>query len=441
MANVPNIKVTPPGKEACRVLERDAKFLSSSLIRPYPFVMKRGSGLVVEDVDGNTYLDFNAGIACCQVGHSHPEVVKAIKEQSDLFLHMCYTDFYYSIVVDLAERLCDITPGEFPKQVYFGNSGAEAVEAAIKLARYHTRKPRFLGFIGAFHGRTFGALSFTSSKATQRKHFAPLIPDTVLIPYPYCYRCHYNLTLDNCDFHCIKVIEEVYFAKVIPPEDTAAVLIEPIQGEGGYIVPPDGYFEKLSQLLNKYNILLIIDEVQSGMGRTGKWFAIEHWNCIPDMITIAKGIASGMPLGAMVGKKELFTWDKGSHATTFGGNPVCCAAAMKTIEIIQRDNLLENAKNLGNYFIDALNKQKRQFEFIGDVRGKGLMIGVEIVKDKKTKEKNPKLRDKIVNELFKNGILVLPCGECSFRIAPPLTITMKEAEIGMNILEKILKNI
>jgi len=447
---IPWIKVTPPGPKARKVLARDRHYISPSFTRAYPLVARRGSGMVIEDEDGNRYLDFNAGVAVCITGHCHPEVVAVIRQQAGELIHMIGTDFYYHHQSDIAEKLAEITPGRFPKKVFLANTGAEAVEAALKLSRYYTKRPRFIAYIGAFHGRTFGALSLTSSKAVQRRYFAPLLPEVTHIPYPYCYRCVFNLTHPKCNFACLNYLEDIIFKKVVPPEEVAAVIVEPIQGEGGYIMPPDGYFQHLRKLCDRYGILLVADEVQSGMGRTGKMFAIEHWKTIPDIICIAKGVASGMPLSAMVSRAELQTWPAGAHANTFGGNPVTCVAAMKTIELLE-NGLIDNAARTGRYLLNRLMNLKNKYGFIGDVRGKGLMIGVEIVKDKRDKiparqgsrclagGKDPARRNKIVERCFKRGLLILGCGDNNIRFSPPLIVTRNQIDIALEIFEDALK--
>ncbi len=436
----PKIKVTPPGPVAKKILEEDVKYISPSYTREYPLVVKKAKNLFVQDVDGNTYLDFTAAIGVCNVGHNNEEVKQAMEEQLNNYVHFALGDFYNDKAPLLAQKLCEITPGNFDKMVFFTNSGTESVEAALKLSRYHKRKPRILGFIGSFHGRTMGSLALTSSKATQRQHFSPLLGDITLVPYPYCYRCPYNLKYPECNFWCVKIIEEVYFKKVCPPEDVACCVVEPIQGEGGYIVPPDGYFEELNKILKKYEILLVADEVQSGIGRTGKWFAMQHTNVVPDIISIAKALANGLPIGAIVGNKKIFSWGKGSHNNTFGGNALAVAAAIKTLELVET-KYMENAKNIGEYILTTVRRWVEEYEFLGDVRGKGLMIGLEFVKDKSTKEEAKELRDKIIEKCFEKGLLLLPCGENVIRFSPPLSITKKEADLGLSIFEDVMNQL
>ncbi|MFH1230243.1 MAG: acetyl ornithine aminotransferase family protein [Planctomycetota bacterium] len=437
-ANLPFIKVLPPGPEAKKVLAKDKRYISPSYTRGYPFVAEKGYGMMIEDPDGNRYMDLNAGVAVCATGHCHPEIVHAIQKQSERLIHMIGTDFYYRWQSDVAEELTKITPGKFAKKAFLANTGAEAIEAAIKLTRYITHRPKMIAFIGCFHGRTMGALSLTASKAAQRRYFSPMLSEVTHIPYPYCYRCLFNLTYPKCNFACISYLEDIIFTKVSPPEDIAAIFIEPIQGEGGYVVPPDGYLQRLKKLADKHGIILVADEIQTGLGRTGKMFAVEHWKVEPDIICIAKGIASGMPLSAMVSRASLQKWTPGSHANTFGGNPVCCAAALKTIELL-KESLVENAKISGDYLIKRLKSLQNKYDFIGDVRGKGLMIGIEIVKNRKTKAKDPERRNNIVNNCFKKGILLVGCGENNIRFSPPLIITKNDIDIAMEIFEKVLK--
>lgn len=435
---VPEIKTKLPGPKARRLIIEDEKYTSTSYARVYPLVVNQAQGAVVEDVDGNRFLDFTAGIAVCTTGHCHPRIVKAIRTQARKLIHMSGTDFYYQPMTELARKFAEISPGKTKKRVFFTNSGAESVEAAFKLARYKTHRLRMIAFLGAFHGRTLGALSLTASKVRQRRSFAPLVPDVTHVPYAYCYRCPYNLEYGSCDIACVEYIENTLFTKSVPPEEVAAIIVEPIQGEGGYIIPPPEFHQRLRQLTKKYGILYIVDEVQTGMGRTGKMFAIEHWNVEPDIICLAKGIASGMPLGIMVAGAKIMTWEKGAHASTFGGNPVSCQAALETIKLLE-ERLIKNAQRQGTYMLNQLKKMKYQYEIIGDVRGKGLMIAVEIVKNKHTKLQTPKKRDSIIQDCFRKGLLLLGCGESSVRFVPPLIITRKDADIALSIFEETLK--
>jgi 4-aminobutyrate aminotransferase len=353
---------------------------------------------------------------------------------------MSSSDFCYPSLVKLAKKLAEITPGGPNKRTFFSNSGAEAIEAAIKLARWSTKRKLILAFYGAFHGRTYGALSLTASKPVQRREFEPLLPGVIHIPYPYCYRCVFNLTYPKCDFACIRYIEDIIFRTVAPPSQVAALFAEPIQGEGGYIIPPDGYFKQLKALLDKYEILFVDDEIQSGMGRTGKMFAIEHWEVIPDIVCIAKGIASGLPVGATVARRSIMDWPEGAHASTFGGNPVACEAALATIKLLE-DELVENAKNMGEYLLQELKRTTKEVPIIGDIRGKGLMIACEVVKDKNTKEKAPEKKDQIIHNCFLDGLLLLGCGENVVRFMPPLIVNKKEVDTAVKIFNKSLEKV
>ena len=441
MATYPKIVVSPPGPKAREMVKRDESLVSPSYARFYPLVIDSGKGCIVKDVDGNEFIDFNSGLVCLNVGHSHPKVVAAIKKQCDRFLHYSNTDFYYDEVIDLAGKLAEITPGDFKKKVYFGNSGAEAIEAAVKLAKWHSRRQLFIAFISAFHGRTIGALSFTASKPTQRRYFFPLMPGVTHVPYPHCYRCPFKLAYPECHYWCVDFIDEYVLQKYVPPEDTAAILYEPIQGEGGYVVPPPEYPKRLKKLADKYGLLFIDDEVQAGMGRTGKWFAIEHWDVEPDIICSAKGLASGMPLGAIVANAKVMDWAGGSHASTFGGNPLSCAAALAVIDVIKEERLLENAAKQGTYIMKRLEELKARSEIVGDVRGKGLMIGLEIVEDKRSKKPAPEKVKEIMMRSWKRGVAVITCGTSTIRIAPPLVITRDLVDSALDIIEDTVKEV
>ncbi|MCP2520056.1 acetyl ornithine aminotransferase family protein [Candidatus Aminicenantes bacterium AC-335-B20] len=436
----PCIKTSLPGPKAKELLEKDKKFVSPSYTRPYPLTVKKAHGMLIEDMDGNIFLDFTAGIAVNVTGHTHPKVVEAIKKQSEELIHMSGTDFYYAPQVLLAEKLAEIVPIKGEKKVFFGNSGTEVVEAAIKLARYYTKRPGIIAFYGSFHGRTLGSLSLTASKAVQRKNMAPFLPNVFHSPYAYCYRCIFGKEVDNCKLECISFIKEFLFSKIAPPEDIAAIIIEPIQGEGGYNIPPEKFIKAINDLAKENKILLIVDEIQSGMGRTGKWFAFEHFGIEPDIVTIAKGIASGLPLGVCVSKAEIMTWEPGAHASTFGGNPVSCASALATIELLEKE-LISNAKEMGEYMLSKLRELQKKHPLIGDIRGKGLMIGVELVKDRETKEKAKEERDKIVYKCFEKGLIILGAGENSIRFCPPLIIKKEDIDIGLKIFEKALSDV
>ncbi len=435
------IVVTPPGPKARELLQKDQTFITHSAVRWYPLVAESGSGCIVKDVDGNEFIDFNSGLAVLAVGQSHPRVVQAIKTQAEKLLHYSWTDFYYKPLIDLAEQLTKITPGTFQKKVFMANSGAEAIEAAMKASRWHTRRPLFLAYTGSFHGRTFGAMSLTASKPVQRRYFSPLVSEVTHVPYPYCYRCPFRLQYPECDLWCVDFIEEEVLMKYHPGEETAAMFIEPVQGEGGYVIPPDEYFKRLKKILDKYGILLVDDEVQSGMGRTGKWFALEHWGITPDIIKIAKALASGLPLGAVVAKEELMDWEGGSHANTFGGNPVACAAALQVIDIIRQEGLLENANKQGTYLVKRLRELQQKYPIIGDVRGKGLMVGAELVKDPETKEPAAKEVVEVMDKCFKRGLAIITSGKSTMRFAPPLIITSELVDAGVDIFEGVIKEI
>lgn len=430
---VPHIRTPLPGPKSAAAIARDERVMSPSYTRLYPLVIRTGRGAVVEDLDGNTFLDFTAGIAVCSTGHCHPEVVAAIQDQADKYLHMSGTDFYYEPQIELAEKLAAAAPGTSPKKVFFTNSGAEAVEAAFKLARWHTGRQKVIAFYGAFHGRTFGALSLTASKTKQRARFAPLVPEVHHVPYANCLRCPINLTHPGCRIKCVDFIEDTLLRHEAPPSEVAAIFVEPIQGEGGYVVPPAEYHARLRALCDKHGILLVADEVQSGMGRTGRMFAIEHWGVEPDIVCTAKGIASGMPLGAIIAKAELMNWTPGSHASTFGGNPVSCRAALATIDLLERE-YMANAAAVGEHLSARLRQLQARFECIAQVRGLGLMIGVEFVEDRDGMVPAAGLRNRLVDACFERGLLLLPCGESTIRFCPPLCITADQADAAVEIL-------
>lgn len=434
----PKIVVTPPGPKARGIVERDHALISPSFGRAYPLVIKSGLGSIITDVDGNEFIDMNAGLAVCSIGHRHPKVIAAIKEQVDRFLHYSYTDFYYESYVDLGETLHDLIPGDFRKKFFYGNSGAESVEAAIKLARWHSRRQGILAYIGSFHGRTMGAVSLTGSKPAQRRYFSPLVPGVEHIFYPYCYRCPFNLECPDCGFRCVSYIDDYLFHKFVPPEEVAMVVAEPIQGEGGYIVPPKGYFRELKKLLDEHGILLAMDEVQTGIGRTGKWFGIEHFDAVPDIVCMAKGIAAGLPLGVTASRADLMDWTPGSHASTFGGNPVSCAAAQAVIGVIKEEKLLENAEKQGSYIMKRLNEAMDDHPMMGDVRGAGLMVGVELVKDRDTKEPAREETVDVMMRCFRKGVAIVNCGVSTIRMMPPLVITRDLVDASLEIFLECL---
>lgn len=433
LPQVPHLATSLPGPRAKAIIERDGQVVSPSYTRGYPFVIARGEGAMVEDVDGNVFLDCAAGIAVNSTGHSHPDVVAAIVEQASRYLHMSGTDFYYELQVELAEVLSAVVPMPGPCRSFFGNSGAEANEAAIKLARYHTKRPFLIAFMGSFHGRTLGALSLTASRAVQRKGFGPVTaPGVFHVPYPDVYRGGPR-AVDEC----LEFLEDRTFVQLVSPDEVAAIVVEPIQGEGGYLVPPPEFLQRLRAIADRHGILLIADEVQSGMGRTGKMFAIEHAGVQPDIITMAKGIASGMPLGVATARAGVMDWTPGAHASTFGGNPVSCAAALTTIRLLQ-DQLIANAADVGTYLLDGLRALQEKHPLIGDVRGKGLMIGVELVKDRTTKARATAERDRVVDEAFARGLLVLGAGRNAIRLSPPLVLTRAQAKTAIDILDAAL---
>src|SRR5580692_10266155 len=373
-SKLPHLVTELPGPKAKKLVERDHHVVSPSYTRDYPLVAKAGRGALVEDVDGNTFLDFNAGIAVVATGHCHPEVVAAVQRQAADLIHMSCTDFYYEGMVELAEKLAAIAPGSEPKKVYFGNSGTEAIEAAIKLARYHTGREKIIAFYGAFHGRTMGSLSLTASKAVQRKGFGSLLSDVFHVPYANTYRCPYGHEAKDCCTDCAKFIERVLFTKIVDPHEVAAIIVEPIQGEGGYVPGPPEFLRELQRICRQQGIMFITDEVQSGMGRTGKWWAGDHAGIEPDILCVAKGIASGLPLSATIARAGVMDWKPGAHASTFGANPVSVAAALVTLRLVQ-ERYMENARRMGEYIFGRLSAWPGKFRIIGDVRGKGLMIG------------------------------------------------------------------
>ena len=437
---VPNIKTPLPGPKAKAIIDRDQMVVSPSYTRGYPLVIERGTGSSVQDVDGNLFLDCAAGIAVNSTGHSHPDVVRAITEQSQKFLHMSGTDFYYEPQVRLAEELASIVPIRNGVRSFFGNSGTEAIEACIKLARYATGRPNIVAFLGGFHGRTLGALALTASKAIQRRGFGPLMSGVFHAPYADCYRCPLGLRAENCAAECLDFIDHQLFVHLVSPDEVAAIVVEPIQGEGGYVVAPDQFLQRLRELTQKNGILLVADEVQSGMGRSGKMFAIEHAGVEPDIVAIAKGVASGLPLGVAAARADLMSWPPGAHASTFGGNPVSCAAALVTIGLLKQQ-LVANAATVGAHLLDGLKGLSDKHRLIGDVRGRGLMIGVELVRDRTTKERATDERDAVVTAAFRRGLLVLGAGKNAIRFSPPLVLTRAEADTAVRIFDEALTEV
>jgi 4-aminobutyrate aminotransferase len=428
-----------PGPKARAIVDSDDRYVSPSYTRSYPMVAKSGRGIRVTDVDGNEFLDFAAGIAVNSTGHCHPEVVAAIQKQAAELIHISGTDFYYEHMITLAERLSAIAPMPGPHKFYYGNSGAEAIECALKLARYHTGRQNVIAFFGAFHGRTMGALSLTASKPQQRRRFSPLVPGVTHVRYPYAYRGCSGGPQEEERFAlaCARYIEDKLFKTTLPAEEVAAIFVEPIQGEGGYVVAPTIFMQELRRICDKHGILLVADEVQSGAGRTGKWWAIEHTGVQPDMVCIAKGIASGMPLGICMTRADIMNWVPGSHASTFGGNPVAIAAAIATMDVLEREGIA-NASAMGEICFSRMRNWPDKHAHVGDVRGRGLMIGVEIVESQESRKPAPVLRDRIVELAFEKGLLLLGCGETSIRLAPPLIINQHETTIGLDIFEQCI---
>jgi len=433
-----NIRVVPPGPKAREILRRDESVLMQSYVRWFPLVISRGDGFIVEDVDGNRYIDFNAGIAVLSTGHRHPKVIEAVKTQLDRFIHYSLTDFYYELAVKYGDKLLKAVG--IDGKLFYTNSGTESIEAAMKISKgfFGGSRNYFLAFIGGFHGRTLGSLSLTASKPIHRRFFFPMVPGAIHAPYPYCYRCPFKLEYPSCGIACLDYVKEWLLDKFLPGEELAAAFIEPIAGEGGYIEAPKEFMEGLSRMLREYGALMVVDEVQSGFGRTGRLFGYMHSGVAPDIIASAKGIASGFPLGVVIGRKEVMSLPPGTHANTFGGNPVSLAAADATLDLIL-DGLMDNAARLGEYILDRLREMMGRYEFIGDVRGKGLMIGVELVRDRDTKEPAPELLDKVVVECFKRGLLIIGAGRSVLRISPPLNITREAVDEALDILEDVFR--
>ncbi len=430
-----HIRTELPGPKARAILERDAKVVSPSYPRDYPFVMSHGRGAEVWDVDGNRFLDFAAGIAVCSTGHSHPQVVQAIKDAADGFLHIS-SDYWHEGQVRLGEKIEKLNPMGEPVMCFFAQSGSESVEGALKLARDVTRRPRFIGFLGGFHGRTMGSLAFTSSKVTQQSGFFPTMPGVTHVPYPDNYRPLF--AGDDQGQAVLDYIENVLFESNVPPDEVAGVLVEPILGEGGYIVPPDGFLAGLRALCDQHGIMLIFDEVQCGIGRTGKLFACQHWKVAPDIMTLAKGLGSGLPIGLVVAKRSIMEqWPRGAHGNTFGGNPICCAAALATLDLVA-GGYADNAAEVGAYFIDRLRELQTRHQCIGEVRGRGLMIGIELVTDRESREPARELCKKVLHRAYENGLILLSCGVSTVRFMPPLMITRGDVDEALSILEPSL---
>jgi len=427
-----------PGPKGKKIIDRDTKVMVTTT-KAGPIVAKRAKGSLIEDVDGNVIIDLFAGVGVQNVGHCHPRVVQAIKEQSEKFIHIAGTDYYYENQVELAEKLAKTVPGKMPHKVFFTNSGTESVEASLKVAKAATKRQTFVGFISAFHGRTMGSLGVTASKPVHREGFFPFMPGVYHIPYAYCFRCRYKQEYPSCGLWCAKILEEVYFDTFVPPNDVAAIVAEPIQGEGGYIVPPKEFLPTLKKIAEKHGILFIDDEIQAGMGRTGKMWAIEHFGVVPDIITTAKALGAGIPIGATIIDSKLDFDRQGRHSNTFGGNPIGAAAALAVLEIIEKEKLLERTKKLGRKSIKRLREMQDDYDIIGDTRGLGLMLAHEFVKDKKSRGINKEVRDKIVELALKKGLGIIGCGKSSIRYIPPLTIEEDLLEKAWDILEECIK--
>jgi 4-aminobutyrate aminotransferase len=431
----PHIRTDLPGPKARALLARDLPVSSPSYPRDYPFVIARGRGVEAWDVDGNRFLDFAAGIAVCSTGHAHPQVVAAIKAAADDFLHIS-SDYWHERMTRLAERINELNPMRQPVQVLCCQSGTEAVEGALKLARYVTGRPRFIGFLGGFHGRTMGSLAFTASKYTQQAGFFPTMPGVTHVPYPNVYRP--LLAGADQGRATLDYIENVLFPSNLPASEVAAILVEPIQGEGGYLVPPDGFLQGLRALCDRHGILLICDEVQSGIGRTGRMFASEHWGVSPDIMTLAKGLGSGLPIGLVVARRtHMEKWKRGAHGNTYGGNPICCAAALATLDLVERE-YAANAAAVGEYFMQQLRALQKRFECIGDVRGKGLMIGAELISGKAERTPAPALCQRVLTRAYHNGLLLLSCGVSTIRFIPPLMVSRAQVDEALALFATAL---
>jgi 4-aminobutyrate aminotransferase len=435
--NYPHIQTAPPGPRARAIVDRDRAFTSHAYLKEYPLVIARGSGVMVEDVDGNRFLDFMSGIAVSSTGYGHPKVVAAVQDAAANFLHICGSDFYFEGMAALSERLARLSPGASAKRVFLTNSGTEAAEGAIKLARYARRRTAIIAFKGAFHGRTTGALALTSSKARQHAGFGPLLPDVHHVDYPNRYRAPSGMSDSELVGQCIASIEDDLFTRHLDPDDVAAIFVEPVQGEGGYLFPPDGFLRALRELCDRHGILLVFDEIQCGVGRTGTMWACEHEGVEPDILLTAKGLGSGMPIGAFIARESLDAWKGGAHGSTFGGNPVCCAAALATLDLVE-GGLMANAEQLGAHLIRNVRALAERHDVIGDVRGRGLMVGMELVKDRGTKEPHPEASRRLIDTAFARGLLLLGCGKSVVRLAPPLVIDQEDVDRGLALLGECL---
>jgi len=433
--------VSPPGPKAQGFITRDNAVTTPSLTRTAPLVGVEEEGVWVKDIDGNVFLDFSSGIAVTNIGHKHPKVVEAIKRQAEKLIFINSCDFYTLPQVELMEQLAAVTPGKFKKRVFLGNSGAEAVECALKIAQWKSRNYYTISFIGAFHGRTMGALALTTTGVSARRHFKGMMQGVFPVPYAYCYRCSFNQEPKTCGLACVKFIEETLLTKVVPPDDVACMIVEPIQGAGGFIVPPDTFMPALEKLCKKNNILFVVDEVQTGFCRTGKWWASNYTGIEPDVITVSKAIAAGFPCGAAIARAELLEWDANAHENTLGGNPVICEAALAVMDVLKTERLDQNAAKVGGHLLKRFKELLDKHEKIGDVRGRGMMVGVEFVENRNTKKPAKEFRNAVINETFKNGLVLLGAGMSSLRLAPPLILTEEQADVGAEIFEAALKKV
>ena len=436
----PNIRIKPPGPKASELIKRDERLLSGSLTRSAPLVGEKAEGMYIEDPDGNVFLDFGSGIAVTALGHRHPAVVEAIKKQLDKLIFVNSLDYYSPPQVDYAERICALSPGKFEKKIFYTNSGSESVDTAIKIAKAHNRRPYGIGFINGFHGRTMGAISFTTTNVEGRRGFAPMYPIGQFTPYPYCYRCMFNREYPSCGLECMNYMTDIIFKKILPPDEVSFIILEAVQGSGGYIVPPKEFFTKLRAICDEHEIILIVDEVQTGFGRTGKMFACEHFDLEPDVITMSKAFAHGLPAGAAIAKAEIMDWDPGAHEGTLNGGPVIMEAAKAVLKVLDDEKLVENAEKMGRYLKEQLGVLQKHYPAVGDIRGLGLMVGVEFVElDGKTPAKS--IRDRLITAAFEKGLLLLGAGVSSIRLAPPLIVKEKEIDTALGIIEDCLKEL
>jgi 4-aminobutyrate aminotransferase len=438
----PRINTKPPGPKARAMIAKDNALLSTSLSRTSELVGLRAHGAYVEDVDGNVFLDFGSGIAVTVMGHTHPRIVDAIKRQAEELIHVNSCDYLSLPQIEYARRIVELSPGDFPKRVFFSNSGAECVECGLKSAKYHTSRSGMIAFVGGFHGRTMGALALTSNSAVSRRRYtSSLMPNVAFAPYAYCYRCPFNQLRDACGLECLRYLEEWVLDKVMPTEDCAAMIVEPVQGPGGFLVPPAAFLQGLERICQQREILLVVDEVQTGFGKTGSMFACDHFGITPDILCLSKAIAAGLPMGATVTRASLLEWDLNTHENTLGGNPVVVAAALAVLDVFEEENLAASASRIGERLCRGLKALQNRFETIGDIRSAGALIGVEFVKDRQTKEPAPETRDRFLRECFERGLMTLGAGPSSVRFAPPLILTDEQVDTGLSIMEDVLSEI